>query len=117
RNPEAGPCATERSPTRLRQRRAYLRRLMEVPMSTTSGAKLHSDGGQTVGGGPAGRFRPSGVDFANYKPQHFLWRLDGKVATVTLNRPDRKNPLTLESYAELRDTFRGLVYADGVKTV
>jgi enoyl-CoA hydratase/carnithine racemase len=43
--------------------------------------------------------------------------VDGKVATITLNRPERKNPLTLESYAELRDTFRDLVYADGVKTV
>jgi enoyl-CoA hydratase/carnithine racemase len=86
-------------------------------MSTTTGAKLHSDGRQTVVTGTAGRFRPSRVDFANIKPQHFLWQLDGKVATIALNRPDRKNPLTLESYAELRDTFRDLVYADGVKTV
>src|ERR1700674_2484427 len=90
---------------------------MEVLMSTTTGAKLHSDGRQTVVSGTAGRFGPSRVDFANIKPQHFLWQLDGKVATITLNRPDRKNPLTLESYAELRDTFRDLVYADGVKTV
>ena len=65
----------------------------------------------------ADRFRPSGVDFASFRPQHFQWQLDGKVATVTLNRPERKNPLTLESYAELRDTFRDLVYADGVKSV
>ena len=65
----------------------------------------------------AGRFRPPRVDFANFKPRHFLWQLDGKVATVMLNRPERKNPLTLESYAELRDTFRDLVYADGVKGV
>ncbi|WP_374448068.1 enoyl-CoA hydratase family protein [Stella sp.] len=57
------------------------------------------------------------IDFASYKPQHFLWQLDGKVATITLNRPERKNPLTFESYAELRDTFRALVYADQVKTV
>ena len=57
------------------------------------------------------------IDFAAYEPQHFLWRLDGKVATVTLNRPERKNPLTFESYAELRDTFRALAYADQVKTV
>src|SRR5271166_4031628 len=86
-------------------------------MSTTTGAKLHSDGRQTVASGTAGRFRPSRVDFANIKPQHFLWQLDGKVATVTLNRPDRKNPLTLESYAELRDMFRDLVYADTVKSI
>lgn len=63
------------------------------------------------------RFRPSRVDFAKFKPRHFLWQLNGKVATVTLNRPERKNPLTLESYAELRDTFRDLVYADGIKSV
>ena len=71
----------------------------------------------TVTGDTVRRFHPSGVDFANFKPQHFLWQLDGKVATVTLNRPERKNPLTLESYAELRDTFRNLVYAEGVKSV
>ena len=39
-------------------------------------------------------------------PQHFQWRVDGKVGVVTLNRPERKNPLTFESYAELRDFFR-----------
>jgi len=65
----------------------------------------------------AKRFHPAGLDFANFTPKHFLWRLDGKVAIITLNRPERKNPLTLESYAELRDTFRHLVYADTVKTV
>ena len=51
-------------------------------------------------------------------PEHFLWELgDDGVAVVTLNRPDRKNPLTFESYAELRDTFRSLVYDDSVKAV
>ncbi len=63
------------------------------------------------------RFRPEGLDFRNFKPKHFLWQLEGKVATITLNRPERKNPLTLESYAELRDTFRNLTYANEVKTV
>ena len=49
----------------------------------------------------------------NMNPQHFLWELDDHgVATVTLNRPERKNPLTFESYAELRDTFRSLA-SDG----
>jgi enoyl-CoA hydratase/carnithine racemase len=57
------------------------------------------------------------IDFAAFRPRHFDWALDGKVATVTLARPERKNPLTFESYAELRDTFRALAYADAVKTV
>ena len=54
------------------------------------------------------------TDFA---PKHFLWAFTDGVATVTLNRPERKNPLTFESYAELRDTFRALVYEDAVKAV
>jgi enoyl-CoA hydratase/carnithine racemase len=53
----------------------------------------------------------------DFKPQHFGWAVDGKVATITLNRPERKNPLTFESYAELRDTFRALTYTSDVKTV
>lgn len=72
---------------------------------------------ETTPGKTAHRFRPTGIDFARFKPQHFLWRLDGKAATVTLNRPERKNPLTLESYAELRDMFRDLAYADDIKSV
>jgi enoyl-CoA hydratase/carnithine racemase len=52
------------------------------------------------------------------KPQHFLWEVDSRgVALVTLNRAERKNPLTFESYAELRDTFRALVFEDAVKAV
>jgi enoyl-CoA hydratase/carnithine racemase len=65
----------------------------------------------------AKRFHPQRVDFASFKPQNFLWQRDGKVATITLNRPERKNPLTLESYAELRDTFRDLTYANDIKTI
>jgi enoyl-CoA hydratase/carnithine racemase len=53
----------------------------------------------------------------SFRPRHFNWRLDGGVATVSLPRPERKNPLTFDSYAELRDTFRGLAYADDVKAV
>jgi enoyl-CoA hydratase/carnithine racemase len=45
---------------------------------------------------------------ADYKATHFLWEVSGKVATITLNRPDRKNPLTFESYAELGALFRVL---------
>jgi enoyl-CoA hydratase/carnithine racemase len=54
---------------------------------------------------------------ADYKATHFLWEVSGKVATITLNRPERKNPLTFESYAELRDLFRELNYANDVKTI
>jgi enoyl-CoA hydratase/carnithine racemase len=50
-------------------------------------------------------------------PHHFLWKQDGKVATITLNRPDRKNPLTFESYQELVDTFRALANSDDVKVL
>jgi enoyl-CoA hydratase/carnithine racemase len=54
---------------------------------------------------------------SGFKPSHFLWRMDGAVAAIQLNRPERKNPLTFDSYAELRDTFRALPYADDVKAV
>jgi enoyl-CoA hydratase/carnithine racemase len=54
---------------------------------------------------------------AEYKATHFKWNVSGKVATITLDRPERKNPLTFESYAELRDLFRQLSYADDVKSV
>ena len=43
----------------------------------------------------------------SFSPQHFLWEFKDGIATITLNRPERKNPLTFESYDELRDTFRG----------
>jgi enoyl-CoA hydratase/carnithine racemase len=52
-----------------------------------------------------------------FAPEHFLWDHSDGVASITLNRPERKNPLTFESYAELRDTFRALVYAREVKAV
>lgn len=57
------------------------------------------------------------TDLATLTPQHFLWSVEDRVATVRLNRPDRKNPLTFDSYAELRDTFRALPYADDVDVV
>ncbi|MBN3752749.1 enoyl-CoA hydratase family protein [Paraburkholderia sp. Tr-20389] len=52
-----------------------------------------------------------------YQAQHFGWSVDAGIATITLNRPERKNPLTFESYAELRDLFRQLAYATDVKVV
>jgi len=54
---------------------------------------------------------------AGLKPEHFLWEVVDRVAVVRLDRPERKNPLTFESYAELRDTFRALVYATDVDVV
>jgi enoyl-CoA hydratase/carnithine racemase len=54
---------------------------------------------------------------ASYNAQHFLWNLHGGVATLTLNRPERKNPLTFESYAEMRDLFGALKFATDVHAV
>ncbi|MFX5634456.1 enoyl-CoA hydratase-related protein, partial [Acinetobacter baumannii] len=50
-------------------------------------------------------------------PTHFRWACADGIATVTLDRPALKNPLTFESYAELRDLFRALVYVPTVKVV
>jgi enoyl-CoA hydratase/carnithine racemase len=55
--------------------------------------------------------------FADYPVRHVGFAVADKVATITLNRPERKNPLTLDSYAELRDLFRALPYAHDVKAV
>jgi enoyl-CoA hydratase/carnithine racemase len=57
--------------------------------------------------------------FKDYAARHFRWQCsdDGRVATITLNRPEKKNPLTFESYAELRDLFRGLAQASDVRAV
>ena len=52
-----------------------------------------------------------------YRARHFLWSVSGGVGTVTLNRPEKKNPLTFESYAELRELFRRMQYANDVKAV
>ena len=54
---------------------------------------------------------------AEWRPQHFNWQVKDRVATITLNRPERKNPLTFDSYAELRDWFRALVHAEDVQAV
>lgn len=56
---------------------------------------------------------------AGFAPTHFAWRLlhDGRVGVVTLNRPTRKNPLTFDAYAELRDLFRSLAYASDVRAI
>ena len=54
---------------------------------------------------------------ADYRAEHFLWSVEERVATLTLNHPERKNPLTFESYAEMRDLFRRMSYADDVRAI
>ena len=54
---------------------------------------------------------------ASYAAQHFNYAFEASIATLTLNRPDKKNPLTFDSYGELRNLFRALVYATDVKAV
>jgi len=57
--------------------------------------------------------------FQAYAARHFGWQCsdDGRVATITLNRPEKKNPLTFDSYAELRDLFLGLQKASDLRAV
>ncbi|MFD1712436.1 enoyl-CoA hydratase family protein [Ottowia sp. GY511] len=68
--------------------------------------------------GSSNPMRPQFDARAPYKAQHFSWSCseDG-VGTVMLNRPERKNPLTFDSYGEMRDLFNGLRYATDVKTI
>jgi enoyl-CoA hydratase/carnithine racemase len=60
---------------------------------------------------------PVTLPLTGYKPEHFLLSVDGSVATVTLNRPEKKNPLTFQSYRELTDFFRACAFDDQVKTI
>ncbi len=57
------------------------------------------------------------TEMADHRPATFRWSLEGKVATITLDRPERKNPLTFESYAELQRTFEALRQAADVRAV
>jgi len=57
------------------------------------------------------------VNYTQLTPQHFLWKLENSVGVVTLNRPERKNPLTFDSYAELCELFRGLQSTKEVKAI
>jgi len=56
-------------------------------------------------------------DLAQFRPRHFQWSREGRVGVITLNRPERKNPLTFESYAELRDFFRTLVTVKEIRAI
>jgi hypothetical protein len=67
---------------------------MSTPVAGANPLQNESRAGTSA---TARRFRPPRVDFSNFKPRHFGWECEGKVATITLNRPERKNPLTLES--------------------
>jgi enoyl-CoA hydratase/carnithine racemase len=56
-------------------------------------------------------------DMAGFGARHVGWSLRDNVGIVTLNRPERKNPLTFDAYAELRDLFRALAQASDVRAV
>jgi enoyl-CoA hydratase/carnithine racemase len=67
--------------------------------------------------GQSGSASGTSESLSGYQARHFLWSVSGRVATLTLNRPEKKNPLTFESYAELRDLFRRLQLAPDVRSV
>ncbi|HOL38063.1 MAG TPA: enoyl-CoA hydratase-related protein, partial [Rubrivivax sp.] len=57
------------------------------------------------------------IELAGYRAEHFRYEAKGKVATITLNRPERKNPLTFDSYAELGALFSEMVHASDIKAI
>lgn len=57
------------------------------------------------------------IPLSHYQAEHFLFEVSNAVATITLNRPDKKNPLTFDSYAELRDLFRNMAYASDIHAI
>src|SRR5471032_3518790 len=65
----------------------------------------------------AALFAGNRTTLGDYRAKHFGWTVERGVGTITLDRPERKNPLTFESYAELRDLFRQLAYATDVKSI
>ena len=67
--------------------------------------------------GEASTLAGNHVSLAHYQAEHFAYTVSGQVATITLNRPERKNPLTFDSYAELRDLFRQMCFADDIKAI
>ena len=60
---------------------------------------------------------PVTLPLAEYRPRHFQLSVEGPVATVTLNRPEKKNPLTFESYRELTDFFHACAKDEQVKAI
>ncbi|MBC3880589.1 enoyl-CoA hydratase family protein [Undibacterium sp. LX40W] len=67
--------------------------------------------------GEASSLAGNHVTLANFQAKHFAYSVTGQVANITLNRPERKNPLTFDSYAELRDLFRQMCFADDIKAI
>ena len=67
--------------------------------------------------GPSNPMRQQFDALASYSAQHFSYAFDAGVVTLTLNRPERKNPLTFDSYHELRNLFAGLNHSTDVKAV
>ena len=57
------------------------------------------------------------IPLEDLRPKHFGWSVEDRVATITINRPERKNPLTFESYRELADTFHRLRQVEEVRTI
>jgi enoyl-CoA hydratase/carnithine racemase len=68
-------------------------------------------------GGEPHQLPGNSCNLAGYQGRHFKYEAAGMVATITLNRPERKNPLTFDSYAELRDLFRAMTFAGDIKAV
>lgn len=66
---------------------------------------------------PANPMRQQFDAMASYSAAHFSYAFEAGVATITLNRPERKNPLTFESYQELQNLFAAFNYATDVKSV
>ena len=66
---------------------------------------------------PTGMTDPTTFDAAAYRATHFRWTVADRVGTVTLDRPERKNPLTFDSYAELAQLFRRLPHARDLRAV
>lgn len=68
-------------------------------------------------GSKMGRPVPAGDALKDYSARHFKYKFNDGVACITLDRPERKNPLTFDSYAELRDLFRAMALASDAKAV
>src|SRR5260370_7429695 len=81
--------------------------------------RRHEREAQESAGRAAGRAQAACPHMSEFAPRskHFLWRQEGRVGVITLNRPERKNPLTFDSYAELRDVFRALREVDALRSI